>query len=1042
MMSSRNGKSPASVAPLGMVFVAAVFLSLCSCEQPPQPPPRTLNLRTGPAGLIVRVEASVTGTPGQEDFGGVAATIQGGEDGAKSVVLPPVRFQPARSRPASPPSGIVCPLERRAVLALVVSPGQWRLWRNGKTGTDLSGTAPAAVRTVKLRLQAGRGIRVRVLSRQKLDTISFEDHFTSHDPPQAWTVVSGEWQIKGMTFSEHSLNPFCLAAGVPRDRPAPWRTEEDELGLGMRLGFSHVTPLVVRISGDSPASRAGIEVGDEVLEVNARRIGRGIDMTNFDTLFRPFGQPNVVKIRKRFGGRATVNLTREHRRWGGAQRLVDLPASTRRMSSLGEPVNLVRTGWGFWRDYTVAAACKVGLYGGVGLAVYGTAPDSYFAFRWLGETADPAGCNRMEIVQVVSGRARVLASAPGGPLPGQWYRLRLTVRGQEIEAGVDGHTVLKASSDALCAGWAGCYSLGRDEALFDDVSIASHGPTDTIEADRVPFALRNDPKMRHWASHVDEWRFDQKHGVWWNRLPWPPDVRVEWLRMTGSGTTFYLGCTGEDPKSGYRLRIDPFLARVGVSQARRGFEASHELVSAVPAARGAEQTGPVFGGAVSVQQKGRTLTVEVAGKKPCVFELPAPFAGDRLGVAGGVLRGDFQQIRVASSGVVNEFFTDAPVGWLDLGGRWGSVNRWICDPRWSYHGGVGDDLIAMTSKDAFEGDVQFDGFLAPMMVSATPPFERFWDIYLSLFADPLQPASGYTIAYRPGGRRTVELYRNGKRIGVSMDDRLFFPPSTFADQWVHRTWQHFSFRREGRTVTFQLDDAVCFRFEDPEPIPSGHVTVWSVDNGLLVARLRLAFDRRRSLPVFKKTWRPFYDWRLTNLVGDRVTALVDRAGAAAGEGEYTVRNLIGGGPFSVAFRPTLFNVARRPRLTFEFRAERGVKVDLYFDAGPKRFRVILTGPETPVDGVVTLARAPGVEADGKWHAVRLDFQSLLAAYRDRIPCDYIRGLSIGNHANPHMLLGGDGGNHRSAAWFIRKIDFPAGGSSVATRPSDPGAIRQ
>ena len=99
--------------------------------------------------------------------------------------------------------------------------------------------------------------------------------------------------------------------------------------------------------------------------------------------------------------------------------------------------------------------------------------------------------------------------------------------------------------------------------------------------------------------------------------------------------------------------------------------------------------------------------------------------GDRIAIYGLKNLGDPNAVRVHFDRLdgVHQFRTNAPSDWkVALCGRWGLLNKWICDPRWSWFGGRTKTLAAIWNKHIFTGDVTVDAHVALLMVRDDPPY--------------------------------------------------------------------------------------------------------------------------------------------------------------------------------------------------------------------------------------------------------------------------------------------------------------------------------
>jgi hypothetical protein len=222
-------------------------------------------------------------------------------------------------------------------------------------------------------------------------------------------------------------------------------------------------------------------------------------------------------------------------------------------------------------------------------------------------------------------------------------------------------------------------------------------------------------------------------------------------------------------------------------------------------------------------------------------------------------------------------------------------------------------------------------------------------------------------------------------------------------------------------------------YEDPEPLEGGYTAVWSVRNGVLLAKVRLAASRLSppQLQPFLREHTGFSDAVLTNDI-EGMKAAVQRTGSA-----YAIRNQVGGGPFAVALRPRVYSAFERPAIDFDIKLEAGARVDLYLTCRGELYRVVLGGPDGEDGGADTLGTVEGLKADGQWHHVHVN---VLAALREKYPDDPLLLVwepRIANYATDGYLVAGFHGNAAGARYWLRDISIAPDGQppQISRRPS-------
>lgn len=152
-----------------------------------------------------------------------------------------------------------------------------------------------------------------------------------------------------------------------------------------------------------------------------------------------------------------------------------------------------------WDHYRFSVSLRGPAAGEIGTVFAFRDARNYGLFRWTARktAADGAvtGEGERELILVRDGKREVLETAPGGYLPGQWYRVEARVDYERLRLFIDGHLVFSRHDPYLCAGGAGLwanvakpkkpvagpeaqpiarnslYDLMQGHAVFDDVEV-------------------------------------------------------------------------------------------------------------------------------------------------------------------------------------------------------------------------------------------------------------------------------------------------------------------------------------------------------------------------------------------------------------------------------------------------------------------------------------------------------------------------------------------------------------------------------------------
>ena len=644
--------------------------------------------------------------------------------------------------------------------------------------------------------------------------------------------------------------------------------------------------------------------------------------------------------------------------------------------------------------------------------------------------------------------------------------------GDAVKCLIDKNEMLSATVPDMKRGKIGLYALRGDPVFFDDVHVAGDRSITAAWhlAERSMnsiFALEDD--MEVWANPALEFERDIKTGWSIHNQHFPGEQAISLTKPRFADLKIALYCS-DDPESPASPRLT---VRDGVAELTgEGFDKQRLNVGAGPYER-ISVDASVSG--VHAVIDGKKFGADWNGGKP-TFGRPGVRAGaDRVAIHGLKNLGDPNTVHVTSTGTMEYTFDNAPSDWKVLSGRWGLLNKWICDPRWSWFGGRTKTTAAIWNKHIFSGDVSVDAHVALLMTRDSAPFERPGDFNLSICGDGVNIDSGYTLIFGGDINSWTRLYRKGVLVAEATkeefrvhSDRIRHPDKPD----LHQRWFHLKLEKIGSTVSFFRDGALAFKFVDPDALTEGRVGFWTMDNSFLLSRVRIAHGGARPAPFEDGKSARFEDARVVNIVDGETPTTVTREplppeiaaalnapanafkpvdGVAALSGKFTddqagasaayhIVNGIGGGPFALQFRGHLIDTDREGVVRFAYRIEPGANVDFYlidvrdneFDPRHKgAYRWRLSGLKEDNSGTLSnefaplVGDVPGAIADGKWHAIQFDLQpSWRQFWRKRgymQPARMNLRPLFGNLDNSGYLLAGMNGNHAGAAYSVTDV---------------------
>ena len=444
---------------------------------------------------------------------------------------------------------------------------------------------------------------------------------------------------------------------------------------------------------------------------------------------------------------------------------------------------------------------------------------------------------------------------------------------------------------------------------------------------------------------------------------------------------------------------------------------------------------------------------------------------DRVMADLGASGVDIGDLDVRDRNVMDCTFASAPTDWYIAAGNWGTTNRWVCSPQWSWYGGRSDMApTGLWSKVSYGGDTTIDMYSAfGMMLDQPRSYKNPCDFNITMCGDGLDLSSGYQFMIGAWQNSRSAILKNGKILAQSSDPKHLLPvlEDGFPDMYsYHRKWWNVRARKTGNLLQLFYDERLVCEVRDPDPLPDGHVALWGYDDRIILARVRIYFDHMAegaSVPYEKVAFRP--QTQLSDTPAPAVNApnvvasgFEDSVGwfkphqdgmakltlAAPGALNSThCLKIVNGGPggnFGLDVIPSPVSVASTPMLEFDYKITPDVKVNLYASVSDRRYEVIFTGPPEGAATAQVCGQIPDVKADGQWHHARFDLAAALRQASHN--WDSANGLGayelwFGNLNETNYLMAGFGGNRVGSAWYLDNFALYAPSTKTTIAAPNP-----
>jgi len=519
--------------------------------------------------------------------------------------------------------------------------------------------------------------------------------------------------------------------------------------------------------------------------------------------------------------------------------------------------------WGqaLWQDYVVGARLMPWEKGTLGLCFRYQDDENYYSIRWKKASAPV-----LELWRTEQGEAHVLKQLPmtDDMRP---HDLSVATKDDEITVYVDGDQVLHTMDAASVYGRAGFYAEDVSSGLFSELFYAALPGEKPVANIHKSFSAEKE--MGLWANALSDWQQgadtenegDTRH-VWWHRSSFHGDVRVE-LRLTeppavGAEIGVVLNGDIEDNEKGIRARLF-WPDNAGTSPQDLMAELYRDGVLCSTAAL-QWHDGPRV---LRLKRVGDTAALSLGEETLLTCDVATESSGHKIGWYAKNYELTTDDADIYSDNFINDTFTSAPADWREGSGIWEVTNKWECDPRWSFFSGRSEDVAVLWNKRPLFGDFEIEYYIGNKMNRAEGwKYEYAQDMNITVCADGKDLTSGYSFVFGGFDNTVTAIYRESERkveAPIGRDTRIT------RGNWLHRNWYHFAVSRKGSLLEMRVNGNVIMSMEEDEPLKGGHWALWTNDNGIVVARVRVTAEEIGPRDAPDKVWpqksRTIYDER-------------------------------------------------------------------------------------------------------------------------------------------------------------------------------------
>lgn len=757
------------------------------------------------------------------------------------------------------------PLAEGEVLAVAKSPDALTVARNGVVVAQ----APCPLETWRLvRWDQTGGLVPIALTYQKIGRLVFADDFMHGDNALGeWQPQSGQWTVHELQNPIRSANPFSFL-GTGRDALAQagqwfWRNyqltcsahplQDSAFGISFcHLDASQNYSLRWRKTGATGVLELTRCKGGESQSLARRELPFlanswvGLSVSQLDGLLVVAVDGHevfrVVDPAPLLGG--GIGLWTDGGEGTVFDDVVVTPVDHLTVTQANLPISLLPTGQlGTTAEQTACPLDGILLENAtvtMTAPIAGrTAPVGLFARR------NGAKDLRFQLVPGATWQAQIVATTPVGETvvaseemasPKGGGELSFTVLNREAWGMVDGRIVVYSGQvPVLGRGHGGAFAA--PESPVRPTRLAVVPATALPNIDNRVETFTHEQSMQNWNSPVLFWTPDytSKLPLYWHRSDFWRDVSVSAdvaeLEKLDGVQTWGVALSEEGTAAGQADRRWELFLVPGTTP---------QLFLSQPGAEPAALPASGKVQSLALERRGNLLLAKQNGRTIWDGRLTA--SSDGLMRVGRIGRGATDEwalaVEIRADSMRTYSFKEAPVDWLPASGEWQVTNRWQCDPRWSFFSGVQRGGPACLWNKYRHGDnVTIEFFVGPKMDRERGKwYEYAADFNAVICADGSDIASGYSFMFGGWDDRGSQIVR--QREILAENRRIVIPRQSS----THRRWFHVKLRKRGAQLTFWVDGALVGSVQDASPLAGDRFGLWTWDNGIMVAQVRVATD--------------------------------------------------------------------------------------------------------------------------------------------------------------------------------------------------------